>query len=188
MLWRQLFATQAIEYHHRALDACITELLQAGQRRGKGFRLVHQAQHLIIARFATDVSHFQAGIVQFFEFVHRFVFHIAGQTIARHPVHRRQMGANGLQNGEQTLGRQHHRIAIGQKHPFNGVLPRGALQESLDFFLWKRAKFLLRLRVHLTKRAFVPRAAIGHRQNQRLGFAGRAENGFYVHGVCLNLR
>ena len=96
-----------------------------------------------------------------------------------HPGH---VLADRGEDGQQPPGGQHQRIAVGQKDAPHALAEarRGRADGLEHLLLAAGAKGLLRRGIHLAEGAFVPGAAVGHRQDQRLRLAGRAEHGFDV--------
>jgi hypothetical protein len=167
---RELRATEAVEDHHRALDAGGAELVERVRRRGEGFALVHPFQHFVIARLGADVGDRQAGGGQFAQLLDRLPAQVARQAVARYPAHRRQVSCGWREDIEQATRRQHQRIAVGQEDAPD--LAAEAFAGEADAFqhlgLVAGPKMLLRRGIHLAERAVIPRAAVGHRQDQRL--------------------
>ncbi len=171
-------AAKAVEDHHRALDAGFAQLVQRRSRRLERLALVDLAQNLIVAALGAEIGHAQTGLAQFDQFVDRLAAEIARQAVAGHPFDRRHVRGDGLENAHQPMGGQHQRIAVGQEHAPNAVTERlaRAPDHLQDFRFAACPKLFLRRGVHLAERALVPRTAVGHRQDQRIRFAGRAKH------------
>ncbi len=150
--------------------------------RGESLALVHLCQHLVVTRLGADVGHAETGGGEFLEFVDRFPAQVARQAVAGDAAHRRQMFADRAKNFQQAPGRQHQRIAVGEKHATDVAAETfaAAAQGLQSLFGIAGAKFLLRRGVHLAEGAPVPRTAVGHRQDQRFRLAGRAEDGIDI--------
>ncbi len=177
VLRRQRRAAEAVEDHHRAPDAGLSQPLQRVQRRGVGLALVDFRQHCVVARFRPDIGQRQPGVGKLAQLGHRLLAQVARQAVAGDAMHPRQMPADRAQHLEQAPRRQHQRIAVGEEDAADlgaEAFPAAAYRLQRFGFI-AGAELFLRRRVHLAEGTTVPRAAVGDRQDQRIRLARRAK-------------